>query len=662
MLTDTGRNIMAVSVHGGKDIPKSKAVFFLEMNWMNLIPALLFRIAMKKVYFLTATKFWSKKKRLQVLKKVGLCWLSYEEYEQYEQYDLHLEIRVEEMVIRIGNRLSEGDSFYFLKNQICQTDEGERMLRCVIEKGVLGKVRLIFELLAFADNFKVEKGTEGWLWLSNDFVSRIMLEKEFYWQQLCPRWWNFIEVCAYTFKEIAPRLLTRVAKLSKRVWCICFNEQAILNAAIGMKRSSRSDWSGYEVAYFPHKGVYYGNLFKKDQYYASNLDSSFHSSKIMHLSLGEDQRILRHSLKYYEEHNIPFGDWYDIPVVPKGCYGSICRFILKLTYIQWKTWDPSLILLYSKIYYLIRTDLRRLEQMHNLKIILIGYEVLFPITLSLACRLANIRTVATHERMQSAWRALGRFIVDEFFTFGPEARKELEQCPKTVIGKIHEIGPVRMPKHYEALQKRKELRAMLPCFKWIVLVLDCHSKSDWYDNGRWAVTWSFILRFYENILRLCMKFPAAYFLIKGKNCDFLQIPFFADIVARIKETPNCEVVQDFEKWTPFNAVAVSDIAIGWPTSLMEEGIALGKPAIFFTRDNSLGFKIVPLPGVDYGPEVNAYTYKDLEGKLQAFFDDPDEYNKYIEPLRKRLYTFSDRSVSEILQKALNDILLLQDTK
>ena len=70
-------------------------------------------------------------------------------------------------------------------------------------------------------------------------------------------------------------------------------------------------------------------------------------------------------------------------------------------------------------------------------------------------------------------------------------------------------------------------------------------------------------------------------MIKGKNYDFINIPYFSDVVKDIEKTSNCTLVKDYEKWTPFTSVSVSDIAIAMITSLGDEMLALGKPVILY---------------------------------------------------------------------------------
>ena len=49
---------------------------------------------------------------------------------------------------------------------------------------------------------------------------------------------------------------------------------------------------------------------------------------------------------------------------------------------------------------------------------------------------------------------------------------------KGLINKIYEIGPIRLNNHREAANKREKYINKLPDYKYRVLVLDCHSNSD----------------------------------------------------------------------------------------------------------------------------------------------------------------------------------------
>jgi hypothetical protein len=187
-------------------------------------------------------------------------------------------------------------------------------------------------------------------------------------------------------------------------------------------------------------------------------------------------------------------------------------------------------------------------------------------------------------------------------------------------------------------------------YDFVVLALDYHSETNWF-SGKNAIAnnWRNNMLFCEHVLELCRAFPNAYFLLKGKNSNFLQINFFQDMVAKMRAQHNLLLLQDQEVWTPFVSVASADIAVARHTSLADEMLALGKPVIF---DDFDGF---PSKIFDYGGQLTAHSLEEVRGKLDQFFKDPVEYAERIKSVCSGLYCTSDFPVQEVLHTRLHEI-------
>jgi hypothetical protein len=324
-------------------------------------------------------------------------------------------------------------------------------------------------------------------------------------------------------------------------------------------------------------------------------------------------------------------------------------FIKKYLTKAWKEFDLYLLVIFLHNYIKIIVNIKRLEQFPNLKIVLAGYDILFPIQLAFACRILKITTIAVQERKLLLW-TFRPFMRDHYFIYGQASKEILDIRFKSLIKNKYEIGPIRLGKHYESLENNDKYKNQLPDYKYRVLVLDSHSVYDFYQNGRCiGNNWRNNIKFYQDILNLCASFPQAHFMIKGKNYDFINIPYFSDVVKDIEKTSNCTLVKDYEKWTPFTSVSVSDIAIAIHTSLGDEMLALGKPIIFYD------FFRFPSDLLDYGPEVMSYTFEDLKLKLVTFFNNPDKYNQKLDSIRKKCFNISNETPKQLLHKELIEI-------
>ena len=67
--------------------------------------------------------------------------------------------------------------------------------------------------------------------------------------------------------------------------------------------------------------------------------------------------------------------------------------------------DLTLFFVLLKIYIKFKFHILLLRHFPNLKIVLVGHDILFPFALALACRNLKITTIALQDRMVSAWWA-----------------------------------------------------------------------------------------------------------------------------------------------------------------------------------------------------------------------------------------------------------------
>ena len=628
-----------------------RKIYFLELNWINLPLVSLFRLVGIHVFFLTTTKFWQKEARLKKLNSLGVTWINCHEININNGSSFLVKANELRECVRL--RISQKIIFQDLKKHIKLKDCEEKSLSAVLVKSLDSKIVLLAQLLVCAEFIEGENTKNYRLWIANDFLTKSILEKEERWKNICPGWVSFLKFSISLVFIIAGKSLKRFIKIY----------QSILHNSPFFKSNNRitsgikveSNWSKYEIIYFPHVGIFYEKHYMKDQFYSSKKDNPFYPTKILHLetlnlSLPEDLNNFGRSQQHYLENNIPHAEWRAITGISnKDILLMSFYFFNKNLISLWIEFDLHLFVVILYNYILIMNNIKRLEKITKLRIVLVGYDILFPPQLALACKMKKISTVAVQERMISAWWA-SPFLMEHYFVYGGETSRALEKRCKDLIINKYESGPIRLSNHYDAAKKTQYLNSSLPLYKWRVLVLDNPSEADFYKDGRrMAHNWSNILRFYQDILRLCTVFPQAHFMIKGKNFDFINIPYFSDVVSKLNKTTNCMIVKDFVKWTPFTSVSVSDIAIAMHTSLGDEMLALGKPVIFY---NLFAF---PSQIFDYGPEVLAYTFKDLKLKLDSFFENPDKYNQRLDSIRKKCFSVSNVSPKRFLNNKLTQI-------
>jgi hypothetical protein len=623
-----------------------RKIYFLELNWSNFLFALLFRLAGIQVYYLTLSSSWQKESNILKLNELGIIWLNYQHFNIKKAATCFVKAKNIRKHLRLF--LTKTIVFHLLKKQANIPDFEEFSLSTVIVRSMESKILLIAELFVFAELNGSKRIKTRWMWAPNDIISREILEKEGNWVNICPKWWSSLSFVGNGLSRIYRTIISQIARVR---FFTAFKLSSVKEKTKTSVRISKEEkWSKYEILYFPHIGIYYSYLFIKDHFYSSDTRSHFFPSKILHFSLSEDPNLIKSSIDYYKENDIPYADWSEVSSVKKKQMILMSfLFIKKYLTKAWKEFDLYLLVICLYTYIKIILNIKRLEQFPNLKIVLVGYDILFPIQLALACRILKIKTIAVQERMLPLW-FISPFLLDHYFVFGTSSKEILYERFKSLIKNIYEIGPIRLGKHYECIEKSHEYKKQLPDYKFRVLVLDYHSVSGFYQNGRSFVNnWKNNIKFYQDILSLCTSFPQAHFMIKGKNCNFINIPYFSDVVNQIEEASNCMLVKDYKKWTPYTSVAVSDIAIARHTSLGDEMLALGKPVIFYE------YVTFASEFYDYGSDVIAYNYFEIEKKLGNYFKNPIKYNKDLIPIKTRSYSLNNITPIKQLHQYLNEI-------
>ena len=398
----------------------------------------------------------------------------------------------------------------------------------------------------------------------------------------------------------------------------------------------RIDVEKFKVAFFPHQGVFYGNLFIKDHFYNEDSESPFSKSRILHMSLRERALSRLPSIvcsnKYYAENNIPHMDSIDLSCSNRKLLVDCIKLLSNvnsnvLCDIYKYGLDFMMMVLFA--YCKLRLYCSVVSHLKNLKVALVGYDVLFPCELSVALSLSGVKVCASQERLHQAFWPFTYLILDYYFVAGEVVVER--GLKNSYIGKCIPVGLVRVDKIFEYEKKNifDEKYDVIKKARKLVLALDYHMPEDDYDNIDRPIDMSKMREFYNNLINLALEFPSLHIVIKGKNTESYESPFIADIVEKINNTENINIELDLEKYNPYYLSEKADLTIACYTSLADELLAAGRKVIFYEMSDYLEtfFDYGNLPIVVKDYEALKYHVQDF---LNGIWPNEESINKLKE--------------------------------
>lgn len=375
-------------------------------------------------------------------------------------------------------------------------------------------------------------------------------------------------VCRSIVQRIYSSVLTRLR--AKKV-------EDIVEHAVG----SASELA--TVLYFPHKGLSYGPLFVKDQYYSDNPYSPFHSSHIQHIELGwmlTDRERAEIQADY---------DGRGISVIfvdlPKQ---SVYEKIRTVMHRFWLAPGGRAALVQALM--LGQLDLRlqacRIAFAHfgGAKIALLGHDTLFPAVATVALQSYGVQVTAVQERFISAFHSFYAPLLNLYCVHGTIVKETLERNCYAAIDEIIVTGDPRTEKITNSIAN-----ASLECDQefgggaHVCLVLDFHSVKDPFQNAQmYGPDWKCNKFFYESIITLAQKNSDCAFVIRGKNMVWQSIPAMESVKQAIKTLNNVFVDSHYGSFDrSYELAAMAGLVIARYTSLCDQCLAVGIPVLVF---------------------------------------------------------------------------------
>ncbi len=559
-----------------------------------------FKLLGQKVYFINLPKIFRNKKSINFLKLIGLNWLNFQEYRIQEAASIGKDAMLLQKdlssyidKINIANYFTE-----ILLKKGCHKNDLKSF--ALSKTGIF--CRDFCTLISFIDYLKKDEKNKFIIIgqfphiLKKVFNNKIKGKAKLF---------NIISFgyILIVFRDMFIKILLSISKK--------FNKKVIFteNKSIDLKK--------FKTIFFPHQGIYYGSMYKKDHFYSKEINSNFYHSNILHISSGN---IINNSLtkEFYKKNNITEIDFNSLGKISlKEVILESLKIIPRFYFFSKDNFQT--IIFFMGLWFSIKQSLLRLDSLPNAQSAIFGYDLLSPRDIAIACEIKKIKTVSTQERYLSVWESDSFFILDHYLTINKKAEEQISTEHLGSIKKMKSIGPIRSDLIINDTDKKKNISNS------VVLVLDSHSHINYYQNGlRKFANWYDNYLFYQDILELSKKNKNVNFIIKGKNYNFMDISYFSNIKKLINESSNIEVFKSSnQNNSAYSLIEKSVLTISRHTSIVDEILFKKLPLIIY---DSAGY---PSTFFNYGKSLVVKNYNQLEEKFNLWKKDPFTFQKNI---------------------------------
>ena len=450
---------------------------------------------------------------------------------------------------------------------------------------------------------------------------------------------RIISLPGFFLLDYTAQVLRTAGIVIQRVRSLFMRQKRETSVSSARYKSVPIDSDKVEVIYFPHKGVFYGDLFKKDHFYNKNNASAFNMKKILHISLGEANKdFMMQSYQFYMDNDIPFTDIRTLSYSRKELIMRLYTLIKKIgpsIFSDLKKYGFFYVSYTLFLFLSITKYMLIFSNFSQLKIALVGYDYLFPRNLSLALSLNDVKVCATQERFILGFWPGVYYIFDYYFAAGNVVRREglsnsaISHCIPIGLVRVDNLFGYEIKKiydsQYDAVKRSKKL----------ILALDYHMPAseieDIETNPATRIATTRI--FYEHLIKLAVEVPGVYIVIKGKNSASYKSRFIGDLVDRINRTENIKIELDLKKYNPYYLSQKADLTIACYTSLADELLAAGKPVIFYEGSDLMRtiFDYHHLP-------IIVSNYKELKYHVENFLHGVYLNESVIKTLQEKYYS------------------------
>ena len=279
-----------------------------------------------------------------------------------------------------------------------------------------------------------------------------------------------------------------------------------------------------------------------------------------------------------------------------------------------------------------------------------------PIPLSLALENNGVKTIACQERFIQPFKNNFDYILDTNIVASKYISSIIQQKRENSFYATN-IIPMGLLRSDKLKKPRRTISNHL--VRKQVLVFDYHVENNFnYQISHPIANWKNDLFFRKEILKLATEFNDYNFIIRGKNSEWISIPYFYDVFDEWNNTPNISIDVDYsEFYWSYELCNNSDLIIARHTSIADECIAKGYDVIIhdygINYDCFVSSYYPKIPGINF-----CHSYKELKEYMMCFkrngyITNEKQKTKIIETLFDGL---SDGKVQKRIHKYLDEII------
>ena len=446
---------------------------------------------------------------------------------------------------------------------------------------------------------------------------------------------NMTVVLALLHKQLGHQLCLKILLLPSLCIQLLFSLLTFASKVVNRKLLSIAKYLGENISintvgmnnktesivmFLQHQGLAYGDLFEKDYYFSNDPESPLNKKNIVFVEYESNLDNISSPVDDIAKASYPFKALF-LKLVCIN-FKDLIRCLSPQTFI--------ILMIALKSILVIKMYVLFLKPYSKLKYMIIGFDILCPSEFIIAAQIKRIRCMGAQERLNTAYAQIYPIILDDYFVIGEDTKIYISENVNSCVTRMPVIGPVRSSWLNYRPQNPSSTKSHLN-----ILVLDCISSQHDYRPDLISMnSWENNKLFLEDILKTAKQLPNCNFIIRGKNVVWLEIPFFHDIIEKIKLSKNIIINSSYEQLKiTYDLVNKSDLVICRHTSLADETMAIGMPTLFY--EGTVNGNIWMRSCIDYD-------------NYPGFLDNSESMVKIIESVMLGNAAKLNRSISEIM--------------